>query len=169
MNIAAMTELEFYDALTAIGRDTDFSLEISVMRPHSIAKRRTNVDNAVQKHAEEIGDRILKAGDSKSSAANAFASGYFVDFVGRLLNELYLPIHNLLCSKKFFNKTVETTIAGAQIAALTQLFVDYLNISTVTALGIASAITLAVIRATQGTFCKLSKEQILPLIERLKA
>lgn len=167
MNIAEIDENTFDDLLEQLHLEADWSTEVRSIRPVSMAKRGENIKGEVDDEAKAIGGEIVGSGNSQT-LRRSLRKKYFLDFVIRLVTELYKPVHDIICSKKFQSTALETSLAGAQIAALTQLLVDYLNISAIAALGIATAIVLAVIRSMQGTFCMFSENEVLSRLENLK-
>lgn len=164
MDLSTIDERRYLEFLGTVSTDADLKGDIEFIRSGSMGKEGRELPPEFSKASNEIGQEILEDGSTERLKKH-FLMPYFQNFVFRLIKELYTPIHDIICSEKFKSKSVDTTIAGAQIAALTQVVVEYLNVSPVTALGIATALVLALMRSLQGTFCQFSQEEFLKRLD----
>jgi hypothetical protein len=167
MAIDTITERTFFDALADLGADEQWCLELEAMRPTSLGKRQ-DLDDLTASDAKQLGSTVLSRkakADLELATENVLMRRYVQDFLLRIVDELYFPLHRTLCSKYSQTSLTGTALISSQIAALSQMLVDHLNVSSVTALGLATLLVIGIIRACQGTFCKFSKEQV---IDKLK-
>jgi hypothetical protein len=163
MAVDTITERTLFDALAELGADEQWRSELELMRPSSLG-RRHDLDEQAAKDAQQLGSAILSRkakSDLERATVTILARRYMGDFLQRLVDELYVPIHRILCSRFSQSSLTGTALVGAQIAALSQMLIDHLNVSSVMAIGLATLLVVGIIRSFQGTFCKFSKEQVI--------